>query len=148
MQSLRNDLSRRVAYWVDEETPYCIFRKPGERHCLNCGDFVASILFPANNSLMMGLPEELTRNPGNMVTADDLLIYMLGLHILPDAKSRLQQLAALDLPYSLRRDVTEMLQSDHPTLAAAAGASTTAGPAPARKPVSRIAIRRTQSRRL
>lgn len=147
MQTLRNDLSRRVAYWVDEETPYCIFRQPGERICLNCGDFVASILFPAANSLMMGLPEELTRNSGNMATADDLLMYMLGLHTLPDTKSRLQQLATMDLPYSLRQDVTEMLQSDHPTLAAATGAPT-AGPAAARKPISQIATRRTQNRRL
>ncbi|MBY0270883.1 MAG: hypothetical protein K2X06_13510 [Burkholderiales bacterium] len=147
MQSLRKDLSRRVAYWVDEETPYCIFRQPGERLCLNCGDFVAHILFPATNTLMAGLPAEFTRNPGNMVTADDLLIYMLGLHKLPDAKTRLQKLATMDLPYSLRRDVAEMLQADQPALAAATEAST-AGPAPARKPVSRIAIRRTQSRRL
>jgi len=147
MQALRNDLARRVAYWVDEETPYCIFRQPGERHCLNCGDFVASILFPATNSLMIGQPAEFTRTLGDKPTTDDLLIYMLGLHKLPDAKSRLERLAALDLPYSLRIDVTAMLQPDHPTLATAPGA-TTADPALTRKPVSRIAIRRTQSRRL
>lgn len=149
MQTLRNDLSRRVAYWVDEETPYCIFRQPGERPCFNCGDFVASILFPATNTLMIGLPEDFTRTPGNMATPDDLLMYMLGLHALPDAKSRLEKLATMDLPYSLRLDVAQML-ADHPALSALAAATgaTTAGPAPVRKPVSRIAIRRTQSRRL
>lgn len=148
MQSLRNDLALRVAYWVDEETPYCIFRQPGEQLCLNCGDFVARILFPATNTLMAGLPEEFTRTLGNMPTADDLLIYMLGLHTLPDAKSRLSQLAAMDLPESLRFDVIAMLQPDQSTLQAAAPGTATAGLVPARKPVSRIAIRRTQSRRL
>ncbi len=110
MQSLRNDLSLRVAYWVDEETPYCIFRQPGERLCLNCGDFVASILFPATNPLMVGLPEELTRTLGGTPTTDDLLIYMLGLYALPDAKSRLRQLATMNVPESLRIDVMAMLQ--------------------------------------
>ena len=148
MQALRNDLAHRVAYWVDEATPYCIFRQPGEQFCLNCGDFVARILFPATNPLMAGLPEEFTRTLGNMPTTDDLLIYMLGLHNLPDAKSRLERLATLDLPYSLRLDVVEMLQPDHSALQAAAPGVTTTGLAPARKPVSRIATRRTQSRRL
>lgn len=148
MQSLRNDLSRRVAYWVDEETPYCIFRQPGEQLCLNCGDFVARILFPATNSLMVGLPEALTRAVGNMPTTDDLLIYMLGLHQLPDAKSRLRQLATLNLPESLRLDVMEMLQPDSPTLQAAAPGATTPGLVPGRKPISRVATRRTQNRRL
>ncbi len=147
MQALRNDLARRVAYWVDEETPYCIFRQPGGKLCLNCGDFVARILFPATNALMVGLPEEFTRTLGNMPSTDDLLIYMLGLHNLPDAKSRLERLATLDLPSSLRLDVVEMLQPDQ-TLQAAAPGVTTAGLAPARKPFSRIATRRTQSRRL
>jgi len=96
---------------------------------------------------MVGLPEEFTRTLGNMPSTDDLLIYMLGLHNLPDAKSRLERLATLDLPSSLRLDVVEMLQPDQ-TLQAAAPGVTTAGLAPARKPFSRIATRRTQSRRL
>ncbi len=143
MQVLRSDLARRVAYWVDEETPYCIFRQPGEQLCLNCGDFVARILFPATNAMMVGLPEELTRAVGSTPTTDDLLIYMLGLHTLPDAKTRLARLDTLDLPETLRLDVVAMLQPDE-----AYTTDTIAGPAPGRKPVSRIAIRRTQNKRL
>lgn len=142
MQALRSDLARRVAYWVDEETPYCIFRRPGEQFCLNCGDFVARILFPATNTAMVALPKELTPAAGNMLTSDDLLLYMLGLHTLPDVKSRLERLATLDVPESLRMDVTAILQPDHPTLAGATNADQT----PA-KPF-RLATRRPQNRRL
>jgi hypothetical protein len=143
MQALRNDLAQRVAYWVDESTPYCIFRQPGEQMCLNCGDFVARILFPATNALMVGLPEELTRAVGSTPTTDDLLIYMLGLHTLPDTKTRLARLAALDLPETLRLDVVAMLQPDE-----ASTTDTIASPVPGKKPASRIATRRIQNKRL
>lgn len=137
MQVLRKDLAQRVAYWIDEETPYCIFRQPGEQLCLNCGDFVARILFPATNALMVGLPEELTRAVGSTPSTDDLLIYMLGLHTLPDARSRLNQLGKLNLPDSLRLDVVSMLQQGDTTNAS-----------PGKKPSSRLARNRPQNRRL
>jgi hypothetical protein len=142
MRLLRNELPARVAYWIDEETPYCIFPQPGEQMCLSCGDFVVRILFPATNPLMVGLPREFTRALNRVPTTDDLLIYMLGLHHLPDAKSRLKQLAKLDLPDSLRMDVTAMLQEGHPVPA------TTPRTAGIKKPASRLATRRTQNRRL
>jgi hypothetical protein len=144
MQVLRNDLPRRVAFWVDEETPYCIFRQPGEKLCLNCGDFVVRILFPAPNALMVALPEELTRAVDSTSTTDDLLIYMLGLHTLPDVKSRLERLRTLDLPETLRLDVLAMLQPDQVSTTAATIAGTVQG----KKPVSRIATRRIQNKRL
>lgn len=149
MQALRDDLARRVAFWIDEETPYCIFRQPGERFCLNCGDFVARILFPATNTLMLGLPDEFIRTLGIMPSTDDLLIYMLGLHTLPDAQSRLDRLAALDLPDSLRLDVIAMLQPETGLLPQATTPSAVTADAPqVKKRGPRIAIRRTQSRRL
>lgn len=147
MQNLRNDLSRRVAFWVDDQTPYCIFRQPGEPFCLNCGDFVVRILYPVANPLMVGLPAELTSTFGNTPTADDLLMHMLGLHNLPDAKSRLGRLAALDLPDTLRRDVMELLQPGSQVVAGSMPGTTSSSTAPDKKP-SRVATRRTQSRRL
>jgi hypothetical protein len=145
MQTLRDDLARRVAYWVDEQTPYCVFRQPGGPFCLNCGDFVARILFPATNAAMVALPATLTRAAGDAPTSDDLLLYILGLHRFPDTKTRLDQLAKMDLPDSLRMDVVAVLQPESPALATAPGA-TPANPAPA-KP-SRLATRRPQVRRL
>lgn len=141
MQILRNDLARRVAFWVDDETPYCVFRQPGMPFCLNCGDFVARILFPSTNPLMVALPEELTRTGANLSSPDDLLLYMLGLHALPDAPSRMARLAVMDLPESLRHDIQEMLL---PAPAVTTATSETND----KKPIRRLATRKPQNRRL
>ncbi len=148
MKILRNELSSRVAFWIDNDTPYCVIRQPGEPFCLNCGDFVARILFPGSIPQLVGLPEEFTRTLGDMPTSDDLLIYMLGLHNLPDAPSRIRQLVRLNLPESLRLDVAAMLQPDNAALAAATPAATSIRTTPDKKARSRIAIRKTQSKRL
>ena len=148
MQVLRSDLARRVAFWVDDETPYCVFRQPGMPFCLNCGDFVARILFPGLNPQVTALPEAFTRTLGNMPTTDDLLIYMLGLHELPDAESRLRQLSRLNLPESLRLDVAAMLQPDNATVVAATPAATAASGTPEKKSRSRLAVRKSQNKPL
>lgn len=141
MQVLRNDLARRVAFWVDDETPYCVFRQPGMPFCLNCGDFVARVLFPSANPLLVAFPGDLLQTPGNFTSPDDLLLYMLGLHNLPDMKSRIARLAALDLPEGLRRDVQEILAPDDNLM--------TATPANVeKKPLPRVATRKPQNRRL
>jgi len=147
MQLLRRDLTRRVAFWVDDETPYCVFRQPGEPFCLNCGDFVARIIYPGTNPLMVGLPNDFIRTLSKMPTADDLLIYMLGLHNLPDASSRIAQLANMEMPNSLRTDVLEMLQPGSTAISSAETAAA-ANAANQRKPLSRIATRKPQNRRL
>ena len=141
MQVLRNELARRVAFWVEDETPYCVFRKSGMPFCLNCGDFVARILFPSTLPMLVGFPEDLIRTPANLSSPDDLLLYMLGLHSLPDTQSRMAKLATMDLPESLRRDVQEMLLPESPVIAALPAATD-------KKPLPRIANRKPQNRRL
>lgn len=148
MRVLRNELNSRVAFWIDNDTPYCVFRQPSEPFCLNCGDFVARILFPGATPQLVGLPKEFTRTLGDMPTTDDLLIYMLGLHNLPDVKSRLQRLASLKLPESLRLDVAAMLQPDNTALASATPAATAASGTPEKKSRSRLAVRKTQNKKL
>ncbi len=148
MQLLKYELGPRVAFWVDNETGYCVIRQPGEAYCLNCGDFVARVLFPGLNPQVTALPEAFTRTLGNMPTTDDLLIYMLGLHELPDAESRLRQLSRLNLPESLRLDVAAMLQPENATVAAATPAATAAGGTPEKKSRSRLAVRKSQNKPL
>lgn len=141
MQALRSDLTRRVAIWIDDETPYCAIRRPEERFCLSCGDFVVRILFPSTTPLSAGLPRDFIRTTGQMLTTDDLLQYMLGMHALPDAKSRLNHLARLDVPENLRKDLQALLQvqlADEP-------AAKTATPA---RTNPKIAVRKAQNRRL
>lgn len=139
MQSLRANLTRRVAVWVDDETPYCAFRRPEESFCLSCGDFIVRIIFPSTNPMSAGLPRDFVRNLGQALTTDDLLLYMLGLHNLPNSKSRLDKLATLNLPLSLQKDVRDLLNTQQ--LADADQ------PAPA-KSKARVATRKTQLKRL
>lgn len=141
MQALRADLGRRIAIWVDDETPYCVMRRPDERFCLSCGDFVVRILYPSTNPLSAGLPRDFVRITGQTPTTDDLLLYMLGLQGLPDARARLDRLATLDVPDSLRRDVRDLLQIQLAgETAARTPAATQRGP--------RMATRKTQGKRL
>jgi len=140
MQALRAALPRRVAYWVDQETPYCIFREPKQRFCLNCGDFVMHILFPSLSPGMLSLPVELTRR--NSATPDDLLLHMLGLYSPFDVRTRLDRIARMDLPDSLRSDLLEMLRPETPPTAAVARSPGS------KKPLPRIVTRSTQRKAL
>jgi len=142
MQVLRQDLVRRVAIWVDSETPYCVFREPDQPFCLSCGDFVIRLLFPSPNGVSASFPRDFLRTTGATPTTDDLLTYMLGMHTLPDYRSRMNRLASLDLPATLHQDVANMLRAQRET-----AQSLAEKPAPQR-PSSRIAVRKQQNRRL
>lgn len=143
MQALRTALPQRVAFWVDQETPYCTIREPGQQFCLNCGDFVLHVLFPSASPGTVSLPAELTRR--STASPDDLLLYMIGLYGFPDAQTRLDRLARLDLPGSLRSDLQDMLRQD--LAPAAAGTAVARSPAP-KKPLSRVVTRSTQRKAL
>ena len=85
---------------------------------------------------------------GDMPTTDDLLIYMLGLHELPDAPSRLKQLSRLSMPESLRLDLAAMLQPENAVVLAATRAATAASGTPKKKSRSRLATRKSQNKPL
>ena len=136
MRALRNALPQRVARWVDDETPYCVFRQAGERFCLNCGDFAVRLLFPGTHPLTTSLPTGFSRAPGANST-DDLLLYLLGLSSLRSKPEMLSRLKGQRLPDSLREDAIAMIEELHP------------GAAPPIAPASqRVAQRRAQARKL
>ena len=140
MQTLRQDLVRRVAIWVDSQTPYCVFREPGQPFCLSCGDFVLRLLFPSSNLISASFPRDFLRNTGVTPTTDDLLTYMLGLHLLPDYRTRMTRLATLDLPASLHQDVANMLRAQRdtaPNIAEKPGAQQSPASMANRKPQNR-----------
>ncbi len=152
MQTLQQQLVRRIAFWIDDETPYCIMRQPGERYCLNCGDFVAQILFPGATPLIPAMPADYPRADRRILSStDDLLLYLLGFHRITDAKTKLRRLATMDIPKSLREDLSDMLAaSDRSRLAqspAAPPATGIAKPVPA-PPIGRLAGRRQQAQKL
>ena len=154
MRVLQKEVTQRVAQWVDNQTPYCLLRERGQPFCLSCGDFVVRILFPGPTPLTPSLPRDFLRVTGPMYTTDDLLLYMVGLHDLPDRAAMLSELAKMHVPAALREDLVAMIGTDDPAATAApvATAPVTAPIAqkPAAKPAAtgRIATRRQQARRL
>lgn len=150
MRVLQRELPRRVAQWIDDETPYCVFRTPGQPFCLNCGDFVLRILYPGAHPLIPALPEDFARATGQAATADDLLFYLAGLHKLPGPQAMRGRLAALDLPTTLRDDLLAMIegieQATKTTSTSPAPAALPAPPNPA--PGRRFAGRRTPGKKI
>ncbi|HTD91215.1 MAG TPA: hypothetical protein VK663_11175 [Burkholderiales bacterium] len=156
MQVLRKQLPARVASWVDNETPYCLLRQPGQNFCLSCGDFVVRILYPGAHPLIPALPRDFLRVTGPAYTTDDLLLYMVGLHGLPDRRSMLEKLATMDLPAVMREDIISMIEGGEPDSVATAAVAVRAPLAEpvAQKPVAkpatagRVATRRQQTKKL
>ena len=156
MQVLRKQLPARVASWVDNETPYCLLRQPGQNFCLSCGDFVVRILYPGAHPLIPALPRDFLRVTGPAYTTDDLLLYMVGLHGLPDRRSMLEKLATMDLPAVMREDIISMIEGGEPdglataTVAARAPLAEPVAQKPVAKPATagRVATRRQQTKKL
>lgn len=155
MHKLQKELTARVAQWVDAQTPYCFLRERGQPFCLSCGDFVVRILYPGNHPMIPALPNDFLRMTGAAYTTDDLLLYLAGLHQMPDHAAMLKRLATLDVPAIMREDLITMIQAADPapppaTQTAIAKPAVPAAQATAAKPAAagRIATRRQQARRL
>ena len=156
MRALQQALPKRVAQWVENRTPYCLFRKPGEPFCLSCGDFAVRILYPGTNPFVPALPRDFSHTPGTASSTDDLLLYLVGVYNLPDKYAKLAKLATLNLPANMRADITTMIEDNEPDTPEITIAATpppplaTASPAvsPAKPAQSRIASRRQQSKKL
>ncbi|MEQ1775942.1 MAG: hypothetical protein ABL891_19365, partial [Burkholderiales bacterium] len=155
MRALQKELPKRVAQWVDNKTPYCLFRKPGEPFCLSCGDFAVRILYPGTNPFVPALPRDFHK-PGTASSTDDLLLYLVGIHNLPDTHAKLARLATLDLPANMRADIMAMIEEEGPqdtqdtaiAVITPSPVPVIAKPSPAAPVRSRIASRRPQSKKL
>ncbi|HTE16458.1 MAG TPA: hypothetical protein VK642_15400 [Burkholderiales bacterium] len=156
MRLLQKELPQRVAYWVDNKTPYCLIRQPGQHFCLSCGDFVVRILYPGTHPLIPALPRDFLRTSGPTYTTDDLLLYLVGLHHQPDKHSKLAKLATMDLPAVMRDDIISMIagsEPDSPAVAAVAARLPPATPVAQKSVVkpptaSKIATRRQHAKKL
>lgn len=110
MRTLQRELPQRVAQWVDDGTPYCLSRKPGEEFCLSCGDFAVRILYPGALPLYPALPRDFVPAPGAAFSTDDLLLYLVGIYNLPGKHEKLTRLAAMDLPANMRQDIITIVE--------------------------------------
>jgi hypothetical protein len=131
MRLLRADLAGRIAPYVDDQVPYCYLREPGRPLCLSCLDFVVRVLFPGHFPLSPTVPSDFERSSGTAYTTDDLLLYLLGLHGLPNHAARMRRMERLALPEALREDVGQLVAAmagDSAGLTADAGRGQNAAP--------------------
>jgi hypothetical protein len=159
MRRLQKELTQRVAQWIDDQTPYCLQRTPGQPFCLSCGDFVVRILYPGASPITPALPRDFVRITGPTYTTNDLLLYMAGLHDQPDKQSMLAKLATMDVPAVMREDIVSMIGLDETSVTSTITArqpdrtplssSVPIAKEPATKlpPASRVATRRQLARK-
>jgi hypothetical protein len=130
MRALRAGLPGRIAPYIDDQVPYCYVRAPGDPLCLSCLDFVVRVLFPGHFPVAPAVPRDFERTSLTAYTTDDLLLYFLGLHGLPNQAARLRRIDRLALPSALRDDVLQLVEAIGNDTTAATDAGSTQSAAP------------------
>lgn len=140
MRMLRNVLDFRVAYWVDNNTPYCFLNGQSREICMSCMGFVMHVLFPGKTPAYPEIPKEFTRIAGDPYhTTEDLLFYLTGLHKLPTEAVRRERIATMGGPKALHEELirlSAMAGDDAPVTGNAAVAE--AAKPPAKRRVSSV----------
>ena len=112
MRALQRDLMRRVAFWIEDGTPYCSSPANSPRLCLSCLGFVLRVLFPGRTPAYPSVPRDFGRGgPDGHYSTDDLLLYLTGLENLPTRAARLKRVERLALPQSLRQDLVQIVEA-------------------------------------
>lgn len=127
VRRLQAGLQRRVQPWVDNAVPYCELNGVAREVCVSCFGFAAQILYPGKSQMYADFPRDFPRLGGeDYHTTEDLLLYLAGLHALPNAAARSQRMALLGGPPALREELTRLsalVVNDRPTAVASTGAS-------------------------
>lgn len=109
MRSLRSALEFRVAYWVDNNTPYCLLNGQSREICMSCMGFAMQVLFPGKTPAYPEIPRNFTRIGGDLYyTTEDLLFYLAGLHKLPGEAARRERIATLGGPKVLHEELIRL----------------------------------------
>lgn len=109
MRTLRTELEFRVAYWVDNNTSYCLLSSDPREACMSCMGFAMQVLFPGKTPAYPAIPREFPRIGGALqYTTEDLLLYLTGLHTLPTDAARRQRIAAISGPPALQVELTRL----------------------------------------
>jgi hypothetical protein len=120
MRNLRSALEFRVAYWVDNNTPYCLLNGLTREICMSCMGFAMQVLFPGKTPAYPEVPRDFPRiGSDGYYTTEDLLLYLAGLHKLPTDAARRQQISTISGPQSLQEELIRLsaLAADEPTVA-------------------------------
>lgn len=154
MRALRNVLDFRVAYWVDNNTPYCLLNGQPREICLSCMGFVMHVLFPGKTPAYPEIPKDFTRIGGDIYhTTEDLLFYLTGLHKLQTESARRERITTIGGPKALHEELlrlSAMAGEELPVAGSTAVAETAKPPAKRRvssmrPPASKPAAKRPPS---
>ncbi len=142
MRTLRSNLMRRVTPLVRQRVPYCELNGMTAELCMSCMGFVSQILFPGRTPEYANFPRNFPRIAGeDYHTTEDLLLYLAGLHVLPNDAARKRRMAAIGGPPALQEELVRLAQQLDTAPATVAARVKT----PAKRPVRaapKTAIRR------
>jgi len=106
---LQTNLQQRMKYWLDNATPYCELNGVSREVCVSCFGFAAQILYPGKSRMYADFPRDFPRTGGaDYHTTEDLLLYLAGLHALPNAEARQRRMEQLGGPPALREELTRL----------------------------------------
>jgi hypothetical protein len=145
MRNLRAVLEFRVAYWVDNGTPYCLLNGQTREVCMSCMGFAMQVLFPGKTPAYPEVPREFPRiGAERYYTTEDLLLYLTGLHKLPTDAARRQQIMTISAPQSLQEELFRLsaLASDEAPVVAEVAKTPAKRRVSARTPPTKPAVKR------
>ena len=148
MRNLRAALEFRVAYWVDNGTPYCLLNGQTREVCMSCMGFAMQVLFPGKTPAYPEVPREFPRiGAERYYTTEDLLLYLTGLHKLPTDAARRQQIMTISTPQSLQEELIRLsaLASDEAPVVAEVTKTPAKRRVSARTPPTKPAVKRPPS---
>lgn len=109
MRTLRSKLMQRVTPLVRKRVPYCELNGVTAELCMSCMGFVSQILFPGRTPDYANFPRNFPRIAGEEYhTTEDLLLYLTGLHVLPNKAARERRIAALGGPPALQEELARL----------------------------------------
>jgi hypothetical protein len=109
MRALRDAVDFRVAYWVDNNTPYCLLNGQSREICMSCMGFAMHVLFPGKTPAYPEIPKDFPRIGGDVYhTTEDLLFYLTGLNKLPMQAARRERIAEMSGPKTLHEELIRL----------------------------------------
>jgi hypothetical protein len=142
LRGLQQELSARIARWVDSRTPFCDEERPPNEVCVSCLGFVLRVLYPSSSSVLAAvpvLPPDFKSARKNVYTTEDLLIYLSGIPIDASRHTRLARIETLAIPETLREQLVRISsQTDSSPTVEAPIAATPVATKP--RPVSRSTV--------
>ncbi|MGE4109752.1 MAG: hypothetical protein AB7E73_03530 [Burkholderiales bacterium] len=109
VQRLQSGIRQRLKPWLGTATPYCELNGTTAEVCVSCFGFVAQVLYPGATRQFARFPRDFPFTVSDEYhTTEDLLLYLTGLHALPDAAARRRRMAALGGPIVLQEELARL----------------------------------------